>query len=272
MNVLVVDDQIPVVEGLVNHIHWDKLEVGRVFSACCAEDAKKIIRDREIDLLLCDIEMPGEDGLSLLRWVRENHFNLECIFLTAHADFSFAQQAIALGGADYILQPARYHEIEGVILKVKQKIEEKEELKRFSDLGQRLYQSRGAGEQSLLWDLTKEEKDQGGGNPLQDGRSECIEKVIQYIHCNLDREIHRSDVARWVNFNEDYVSRIFKKEKGISLKEYIIREKMKLARDLLRTTNFSIGTIAAKVGFDHFSHFSMTYKKIMGVTPMEERP
>ena len=52
----------------------------------------------------------------------------------------------------------------------------------------------------------------------------------------------------------------------------IIREKMKLARDLLRTTNFSIGTIAAKVGFDHFSHFSMTYKKIMGVTPMEERP
>lgn len=35
MNVLVVDDQIPVVEGLVNHIHWDKLEVGRVFSACC---------------------------------------------------------------------------------------------------------------------------------------------------------------------------------------------------------------------------------------------
>ena len=34
MNVLVVDDQIPVVEGLVNHIHWDKLEVGRVFSAC----------------------------------------------------------------------------------------------------------------------------------------------------------------------------------------------------------------------------------------------
>ena len=272
MDVLIVDDQIPVVEGLVNHIHWDVLEIKQVFSACCAEDAKKIIRDMEIDLLLCDIEMPGEDGLSLMRWVRENGFSLECIFLTAHADFSFAQQAIALGGADYILQPARYHEIENVILRVKQKIEEKEELKRFSDLGQKLYRSQGAERQTLLWDFVKEESNYESGRASQDGRTECIEKVIQYIHCNLDHEIHRSDIAKWVNFNEDYVSRMFKKEKGISLKEYIIREKMKLARDLLRTTNFSIGAIATKVGFDNFSHFSMTYKKIMGVTPMEERP
>ena len=63
MNVLVVDDQIPVVEGLVNHIHWDKLEVGRVFSACCAEDAKKIIRDREIDLLCAILKCQGKTAL-----------------------------------------------------------------------------------------------------------------------------------------------------------------------------------------------------------------
>lgn len=67
------------------------------------------------------------------------------------------------------------------------------------------------------------------------------------------------------------MSRIFKKEKGISLKEYIILEKMRTAQNLLMNTNFSIGMIGAKVGFDNFSYFSQTYKKIMGKTPTEER-
>ena len=98
-----------------------------------------------------------------------------------------------------------------------------------------------------------------------------IEPVIQYIHCNIEKDIQRKELASLVNLNEDYLSRIFKKEKGISLKEYIILEKMRTAQNLLMNTNFSIGMIGAKVGFDNFSYFSQTYKKIMGKTPTEER-
>ena len=98
-----------------------------------------------------------------------------------------------------------------------------------------------------------------------------VETVIQYIHCNMEKDIRRSELARMVNLNEDYLSRIFKKEKGISLKEYIILEKMRTAQNLLKNTTFSISTIGTKVGFDNFSHFSQTYKKVMGKTPAEER-
>ena len=50
-----------------------------------------------VDILLCDIEMPGENGLGLLRWVREQEKEIECIFLTCHAKFAYAQEAIILG-------------------------------------------------------------------------------------------------------------------------------------------------------------------------------
>jgi len=59
----------------------------------------------EIDVLLCDIEMPLRSGVELVRWAKERKPELECIFLTCHAEFSFAKQAIQMGCLDYILKP-----------------------------------------------------------------------------------------------------------------------------------------------------------------------
>ena len=41
--------------------------------------------------MLCDIEMPGENGLSLLRWARNRGMDFICVFLTSHADFLYAK-------------------------------------------------------------------------------------------------------------------------------------------------------------------------------------
>ena len=53
----------------------------------------------------------------LLRWCRNNNYLFECIFLTSHADFFYAKEAIQLGSFDYILQPARYEDVENAIKK-----------------------------------------------------------------------------------------------------------------------------------------------------------
>ena len=98
-----------------------------------------------------------------------------------------------------------------------------------------------------------------------------IESIIQYINCNIEKDIRRNEIAQAIGLNEDYLSRIFKKKKNISLKEYIILEKMRTAQVLLKNTEFSISMIASKVGFSNFSHFSQTYKKTMGKTPAQER-
>lgn len=64
---------------------------------------------------------------------------MECIFLTAHADFSYAREAVALGGFDYILQSAKYEEIETAICKAGQKVAAKTENAYYSKYGKLLH-------------------------------------------------------------------------------------------------------------------------------------
>ena len=115
MNILLVDDQPSVLSSLKSGLNWSALLVHNVYTALNASEAREIILSHPIDILLTDIEMPKESGLSLLRWCRENHYQFECIFLTSHADFFYAQEAIQLESFDYILQPARYEDIESAI-------------------------------------------------------------------------------------------------------------------------------------------------------------
>lgn len=98
-----------------------------------------------------------------------------------------------------------------------------------------------------------------------------VERIVAYIHDHIESEITREDIAEYVHLNVDYMGRLFKKSRGISLKEYIIEEKMRVAQNLLRTTMLPVSFVAAKAGYANFSHFSRIYKKTFGVSPTEER-
>ena len=123
MTVLVVDDQISVVSSLIFGIEWKKMGITKTLKAYSASEARNIIQSQQVDILLCDIEMPVEDGLSLFSWVKEMEYPIECIFLTAHADFIYAKEALRLGSFDYILQPARYEDIEKALAKAMDKVQ-----------------------------------------------------------------------------------------------------------------------------------------------------
>ena len=123
MTVLLVDDQISILSGLISGIDWNALGVDAVRTAGNAAQAKKILCQEQVDVLLCDIEMPGENGLTLLRWARSKGMDLVCVFLTSHADFLYAKEAIQLGCFDYILQPARYEDIQGAVKKALNRVQ-----------------------------------------------------------------------------------------------------------------------------------------------------
>lgn len=122
MNILIVDDQVAVLRGLERGVDWKKLGFSRVYTAGSAGEAKLILINYDIDILLTDIEMPEETGLELFRWSRSRYPNLVGVFLTSHAEFSYVKEAMALGGFDYILQPARFSEVERVLLLAADKV------------------------------------------------------------------------------------------------------------------------------------------------------
>ena len=122
MNVLIVDDQQAVIDSLKKEVRWDRIPVEKVYTALNAREARMALRNFDVDVLLTDIEMPEEDGLSLFRWMRENCPAVVGIFLTAHADFHYAQEAIHMGGFDYILQPFKGEEVEKALHKAAQSL------------------------------------------------------------------------------------------------------------------------------------------------------
>ena len=126
MNILFVDDQTYVLSSIMTGVNWRAEGFASVFTATSAAAAKELFQKHPIDILVTDIEMPGEDGLSLLTWVREQGYDTACILLTSHADFFYAQQAIGLGVIDYVVQPATSEDILRAVNRAKNKLSTKD--------------------------------------------------------------------------------------------------------------------------------------------------
>ena len=125
MKLLIVDDQIYVAQGLRFGIDWKAEGFSEVLVALNALEARAILQKNAVDVMLCDIEMPMENGLSLIRWVRGQKMPTRCILLTAHPDFQYAREAIPLDVTDYIVQPAPYTEVLRVVRKAIQECGER---------------------------------------------------------------------------------------------------------------------------------------------------
>lgn len=74
-------------------------------------DAKTALEEGTYQLILSDLRLPDEDGINLLKWLKENHSNVPLIMMTSYADIQTAVQAIKLGAADYISKPLNPDEL-----------------------------------------------------------------------------------------------------------------------------------------------------------------
>ena len=86
MNLLLVDDEVIIVSLLKKHIAWKELGIEEVLIAYTAAEARRSVEDHAVDIIICDIEMPGESGLDFLFWVRENRPEIMRIILTGYPD------------------------------------------------------------------------------------------------------------------------------------------------------------------------------------------
>ena len=66
MNLLLVDDQPNIISSIVSCIPWHSLGISSIHTATSAAAAREILLNHKIDIMITDIEMPNEDGLSLI--------------------------------------------------------------------------------------------------------------------------------------------------------------------------------------------------------------
>ncbi|MGC6176889.1 response regulator transcription factor [Lacrimispora sp. 38-1] len=255
MNLLLVNDAIITVETMKTEIPWKEYGIDEVFTAYDAEKAKARIQECPIDLMLCDIEMPGENGIEVLRWVRKNEIDIECIFLTCHASFEYAKEAIQLGCQDYILIPAMYEDIGEAVQKVVNRIKKQQDSERFQEYGKL---------------VVKDKIEHATENYGQKNQDELVDTAIGYIVQDLAKEtLSVNDIADRLFLHPVYLNRIFKKEKGVSVGQYIIAERMKMAGELLKTKHLSANVVSELVGYKSYANFNLMFKKYYGCAPSQ---
>jgi two-component system response regulator YesN len=101
--------------------------------------------------------------------------------------------------------------------------------------------------------------------------SAVVTKIRQYIRSRLSEDITRDELAAHVYLNPAYLSRLFKKETGLSISDVIIQERIGKAKQMLEETGHKITDIAEQVGYTSLGSFSNLFKRIVGVTPQQYR-
>ena len=101
--------------------------------------------------------------------------------------------------------------------------------------------------------------------------SQLVTAVSNYIQHHLSEPITTEQIAASLYISRTHLSARFHKETGITLSDYILKEKTEEAKRLLRYTDKSLAAISAYLGFSSQSHFSRTFRKYAGITPGEYR-
>ena len=107
-------------------------------------------------------------------------------------------------------------------------------------------------------------------NEVKKNTSINIEAVLTYIENNL-KTITPNSVAVYFGYNFPYFSKLFKKNIGRNLSEYINLKKLEMAQTLLVESRKNIEDIGYEVGFNHKSYFHRIFKRYYGVTPEKFR-
>lgn len=235
MNILIVDDEYYIVQGIISDVNWNKIGIDSIDTAFSMKQAQKVFEEKRIDILLTDIEMPNGSGLDLIAWAKDQNYHPVSLILTGHQSFDYAQKAIKIHCFGYILKPITPSTLEQELLSAVNAVH-------IDDM------------------------------ELESPPSDFMLSVKKFIMQNLGNEdLNRSSIAAHIHMNPDYLSYLFHKEAGHSLTTYILQERMALAQKLLITTNMTLQEVGECTGFSSTSYFHKQFKRTHGITPQQYR-
>lgn len=98
-----------------------------------------------------------------------------------------------------------------------------------------------------------------------------IVQSLNYIYNHLHEKISITDIAAHVHLNPSYFSKLFKKECGISVSEYISKQRLEAAENMLKYSDYSYSEIASTLMYASQSYFIKVFREHTGITPKEYR-
>lgn len=238
--VLLVEDEKITLEELKISIPWSDLSIEIAGTAENGIDGEKLIKELSPDIVITDIQLPGQDGLTMISHCPD----VFAIILSGHTDFIYAKQAIQLGVINYMEKPIDNGELIASIRKAIDRIENGKDRK---------------DEDKELFTLPREVS------------NHIINMSIQFIKEHYSQNIGLLDVAEYTRTSENHLSTLFKEEAGINFLQYLNSYRLNKASKLLKDTNLNISEVAESCGFPTPSYFTKIFRRYTGLSPREFR-
>lgn len=120
---IIVDDEKNVLQNISEGVNWE--DFGFILKGCftSVKDALEYLEQSNVDCIISDIKMPEIDGLQFAEIVNSKYPDICFIILSAHKNFTYAQQALRHNVMDYVLKPITYKKIENALKNVVAKLQ-----------------------------------------------------------------------------------------------------------------------------------------------------
>jgi AraC family transcriptional regulator len=115
-------------------------------------------------------------------------------------------------------------------------------------------------------DVATGKPDYQGGLPI--GK---LRKLESFVTANMSEELSMENLATEVGLSPFHFSRVFKQTTGMTPLQFVTRERIARAQQLIRETSHSLIDIGMDVGYSSPSHFAQVFRRQVGVTPTEFR-
>jgi len=238
--ILIIDDEVKVLESLSFLLKRDF----QVFTASNGSHGLHVINNRPISVVLLDLLMPDMSGIEVLKTIRRDNNDIKVIIMTANSKHDLAKECADLNVQGYVEKPY--------------------DPRRFVE---RLKKNLGVHDFKVLHETWGEEfSDRFTSiNPV-------VKKALFYIEDNFQKDASRKKLASHLNITPEHLGRIFTKECGIKISEYVSRLRLITCKEYLKENpNSSIKDVAGSVGVKNVEYFCRFFKNKTGLTPTEFR-
>lgn len=101
--------------------------------------------------------------------------------------------------------------------------------------------------------------------------NKVVDYAIEYIQSHLTEKLTVETIAANAGYSASYFSQLFQQETGMSPYQFVVKNRVERAQQLLQTTRLSVQDIAFQTGFNSVANFCYAFKRITGITPHEHR-
>ena len=262
--VMIADDEV--IERMVLHKTLQKYlgDICEIHQAENGREALKIYEEKQIQIAILDIEMPGINGIQTAEKIRETDPHCCIIFLTAFDEFNYAKKAITVRALDYLLKPYQEEELLSVL----------EEAIRLTDRrkDERMVQEQIAAEQEPAEaELQPAENEEDVGESGYGRIAKVSEMIRSYICQHYMHDLSMQEVARMMNYSEAYFCKLFKQCFSCNFTAYLTQFRMEQAKKLLAEPTVNVKNVGEAVGYSDSNYFAKVFKRYTGSSPTEYR-